>query len=434
MSKHDEERHASVAQYYGEKLQSSSDLRTSACCPVDAVPPGQREIVQRLHPETTARFYGCGSPIPSHLRAATVLDLGCGTGRDAYVASALVGSHGSVIGVDMSEPQLAVARKHQSYHADVMLAPGAASNVDFRIGHIENLRAAGIDDASVDVVISNCVCNLVRDKTRVWREVARLLRDGGEFYFSDVYADRRLSEKAQQHPTLVAECLGGALYIEDYRRTMAEAGFLDVRIVSCAPVVLKDEELLALVPDVRFYSITSRVFKVKTVEDRLEDYGQTATFTGDDDGNSEMKFDSNYTFRVNEPRRVDANTAEILQCSRYAKYFTVSERAAHRGVFSEFVSSPYSATPLNGSMFGERAMVSAFDNINSGEEGCCAPVSEKAGCTTNGAKEEVKVSNVTSYDAKLKGTGARSAVEQATLARAPSEQEKTSCCGPGNSC
>eukprot|EP00171_Calliarthron_tuberculosum_P012017 IDg12017t1 len=130
MANDPEQRRASVAEYYGEKLQSSADLRTSACCPIDAVPEEQRNIVAKLHPEVVSRFYGCGSPIPDALTGTTVLDLGCGTGRDAFIASALVGREGRVIGVDMTESQLEVARRHRDYHAAELLGDGAFSTLN----------------------------------------------------------------------------------------------------------------------------------------------------------------------------------------------------------------------------------------------------------------------------------------------------------------
>ena len=96
----------SVQNYYGEVLQSSEDLKTSACCTLDAMPVHLRSLLADIHPEVVARYYGCGSPLPPVLEGCTVLDLGCGTGRDCYLLSRLVGESGQVIGVDMTEQQL----------------------------------------------------------------------------------------------------------------------------------------------------------------------------------------------------------------------------------------------------------------------------------------------------------------------------------------
>ena len=130
---------AAVKHYYGEVLQSSSDLQTSACCLADAMPAHLIPLLKDIHPEIKDRFYGCGSPIPPAIEGATVLDLGCGTGRDVYLLSRLVGPTGRVIGLDMTEAQLAVGRRHQAWHAERY----GHDNVDFRHGYIEDLASAG---------------------------------------------------------------------------------------------------------------------------------------------------------------------------------------------------------------------------------------------------------------------------------------------------
>ena len=214
--------HDQVRTYYGETLRSSDDLKTSACCPAEAVPELHKPILSLLPDEVLSKFYGCGSPIPPALEGCTVLDLGCGTGRDAFVAAALAGPEGRVIGVDMTEAQIEVA---QRYREQVAAALGHdAPTTDFRLGLIEDLAAAGIEDESVDVVISNCVLNLAPDKEPVFREITRVLKTGGELYFSDVFVDRRLSDQVRADEVLVGECLGGALYTEDFRRLMADLG------------------------------------------------------------------------------------------------------------------------------------------------------------------------------------------------------------------
>src|SRR5438876_423301 len=108
---------ANVKDYYGKTLQSSQDLKTNACkCSMDSFPAQHKKILAQIHEEISSKFYGCGSPLPLDVTGCTLLDLGCGTGRDVYLASALVGSVGHVIGLDMTPEQLEVAKKHLDYH------------------------------------------------------------------------------------------------------------------------------------------------------------------------------------------------------------------------------------------------------------------------------------------------------------------------------
>ena len=100
-----------VKDYYGKILGSKQDLQTNACCSPDTFPPHLSVILEQINPEIIEKFYGCGSPIPPALENCSVLDLGCGTGRDVYMVSALVGQGGRVIGVDMTDEQLMVARE-----------------------------------------------------------------------------------------------------------------------------------------------------------------------------------------------------------------------------------------------------------------------------------------------------------------------------------
>jgi len=167
-----------IQDYYGRVLRSKKGLKTSACCPTAAPPGHVRAVLPLIHPEVLERSYGCGSPIPSALEGCTVLDLGCGTGQDCFVLSKLVGSSGRVIGIDMTVEQLAVARRHVEHHRQAF--GYARSNVEFRHGYIEALADCGIADASVDVVVSNCVLNLSADKASVFAEIFRVLRPGGE--------------------------------------------------------------------------------------------------------------------------------------------------------------------------------------------------------------------------------------------------------------
>ncbi len=321
-----------VRDYYGKTLQSSADLKTSACCAATAMPAHLRAILARLHPEVKERFYGCGSPLPPALEGATVLDLGCGSGRDVYLLSALVGEHGRVIGVDMTREQLEVAERHRAFHAQAF--GHARSNVEFHHGDLADLAALDIPDQSVDVAVSNCVLNLVPDKPRAFAEILRVLKPGGELYFSDVFADRRLPRALLADPVLVGECLAGALYVEDFRRLLGDLGVADARVCARSSITIDDPDVAAKIGFAHFSSITWRVFKLP-LEDRCEDYGQVATYRGSlPESPHRFTLDDHHEFEAGKPARVCGNTADMLAQTRFARHFRVEgDKSRHFGLF-----------------------------------------------------------------------------------------------------
>lgn len=327
-----EAQQSAVRSYYGETLQSSSDLRTSACCSIGAMPKPLRTILSQLHPEVRDRFYGCGSPLPPALEGMTVLDLGCGSGRDAYLLSSLVGERGRVIGVDMTAQQLEVAERHRAFHAQAF--GHARSNVEFHLGDLADLAALGIADHSVDVVVSNCVLNLVPDKRRAFAETFRVLKPGGELCFSDVFSDRRLPRELLADPVLLGECLAGALYVEDFRRLLAELGVADARVCARSPIALTDAAIEQRIGFARFESITWRAFKLP-LEDRCEDYGQVATYRGSlPDHPHAFELDDHHRFEDGRPVLVCGNTADMLSRTRYAAHFRIDgDKRRHYGLF-----------------------------------------------------------------------------------------------------
>lgn len=106
-----------VKDYYGRQLTGTADLKTSACCDISELPDRLRPLLSRVHPEVLERYYGCGLTVPPLIEGARVLDLGCGSGRDAYLLAQLVGPEGAVVGVDMTSEQLAIAEAHRAFHA-----------------------------------------------------------------------------------------------------------------------------------------------------------------------------------------------------------------------------------------------------------------------------------------------------------------------------
>jgi arsenite methyltransferase len=321
-----------VQEYYSEVLKTNVDLKTSACCPIDSMPAHLRPYLQKVHGEVQEKFYGCGSPIPPALEGMTVLDLGCGTGRDVYLLSQLVGEKGKVIGVDMTPSQLAIAQQYIGYH---MNAFGYEQpNVTFHHGYIEDLRPLSIADASVDVVVSNCVINLSADKRSVFQEIFRVLKPGGELYFSDIFTGRRVPEHLRQDAELLGECLSGAMYIEDFRRLLREIGCLDYRMMSKGRIALNDPAVEHKVGMIDFYSITVRAFKCD-FEDICEDYGHIATYKGTiAEAPHAFRLDDHHLFKTGKPMLVCGNTTKMLAETRFAPHFSIQGGfSTHYGPF-----------------------------------------------------------------------------------------------------
>ncbi len=321
------DQHARLRAYYGSVVGSRDDLQHSVCCSTET--PRRNDAVAALLPrEVLDRHYGCGCPLPDdELAGLSVLDLGCGAGLDCFVAAHKVGPRGRVQGLDMTTELLDVARRNV---APVTAAFGFdRANVEFHEGYIET--AAPIADASVDLIISDCVINLSPAKDEVFATAFRVLKDGGELYFADVVADRRVPEPIAADPVLVAECLGGALYEHDLFDVMRDAGFGDPRVLQRS-VTATD---VAGEP-ITFFSVVVRAFRfVEPLDRRCEDYGQVATYRGTIAGlPARYELDDHHVFEAGRPAPVCRNTARMLSQTRLARHFDVTPPLRHFGLFA----------------------------------------------------------------------------------------------------
>lgn len=171
--------------------------------------------------DAVAASLGCGVPtaVADLGPGQTVLDLGSGAGADVLISARRVGPTGRVIGIDMTEEVLVLARRNA--------AEAGATNVEFRHGYLEDLP---LEDSTVDVVISNCVINLAADKSAVLAEVARVLRPGGQFAVSDVIADAGMDEATRADMQQWTGCVAGALTRVEYADALTRAGLVDIDI------------------------------------------------------------------------------------------------------------------------------------------------------------------------------------------------------------
>ena len=213
-----------------------------------------------------------------------------------------------------------MANRHIEYHREKF--GYAQSNVEFKKGYIESLDELGLEDNSFDIIISNCVINLSPDKDAVLRETHRILKPGGELYFSDVYADRRIPEELVDDPVLYGECLSGALYWNDFQNLAKQCGFYDPRLVEDRPLLIGNPEVIERIGHINFFSATFRLFKLDGLEPACEDHGQAVVYKGGIE-HSEQDFllDKHHLIEKGRHFSVCGNTYRMLNESRFAPHF-----------------------------------------------------------------------------------------------------------------
>lgn len=216
-----------LQEYYGRVLKSSGDSACKTCSkPSDDI----LNIMKLIPEEVKNKYYGCGIPITKDIKEGDrVLDLGSGSGQDCYIMANLIGPTGSVIGVDMTDEQIAVARGNIEAYAQNL---GWKPNMSFRKGFIENLKDVQIEDDSIDVCISNCVICLSNDKPAVFKGVYQSLCQGGKFIFSDLYTYVSIPDEIKSHPEVVKECLGDVMVKSEFEQLAKEIGFRDIIVVN----------------------------------------------------------------------------------------------------------------------------------------------------------------------------------------------------------
>lgn len=233
-------------------------VQPALCCSVSY----DRKYLEVLPAELIERDYGCGDPSRFVREGETVLDLGSGGGKICYIASQIVGPKGRVIGIDINEDMLALARKYQREIAGRV----GWDNVTFHRGRIQDLTHSLdqpdrteplILNESIDVVLSNCVLNLVdeSDREQLFREVFRVLRPGGRAVISDIVSNRPVPAELKTDPTLWSGCISGAFEEKDFLRAFMAAGFTQVQLAA------RQEEPWTVVQGIEFRSVTIQAVK-----------------------------------------------------------------------------------------------------------------------------------------------------------------------------
>ena len=295
---------AAVREFYGHAAEQP---QAELCCPVRP----DAEDLAHIPPEVVERFYGCGSPVSAAAPqpGETLVDLGSGAGIDCFIAARRIGPEGRVFGIDMTDQMLAVARECQPRVAAAL----GYDNVHFRKGILEQIP---LDTGSADIVTSNCVINLSPDKPAVFREIWRVLKDGGRAVVADIVADRDVPPALRADGQLWGECISGALAEDAFLAALERAGFYGVSILK--------KTLWREVEGTRFHSVTVRGFKFEK-KAGCRYIGQYAMYLGpmkavvDEEG---------HLFPRGVPVEVCTDTATKLSASPYSATFAVLDGAA----------------------------------------------------------------------------------------------------------
>jgi radical SAM protein with 4Fe4S-binding SPASM domain len=292
---------AEVREFYG---YAAEQPQSELCCPV----PQDAEDLEHIPPEVVERFYGCGSPVSAAApqQGEVLVDLGSGAGIDCFIASRRVGQAGRVVGVDMTDQMLDVSREHQPKVAAAL----GYDNVVFRKGLLERIP---VDEAETDIVTSNCVINLSPDKSLVFREIWRVLRDNGRAVISDIVSDDEVPQAMRADGHLWGECISGSLSEEALLATMERAGFYGISVLR--------KFFWREVNGARFYSVTVRGYKFRK-QAGCSYVGQRATYLGP---MKSVLDEEGHTFPRGVSVEVCTDTAAKLRTAPYTGSFVVTE-------------------------------------------------------------------------------------------------------------
>jgi arsenite methyltransferase len=295
-----------ITQKVSERYARAVTTGEQMCCPTGYDFDDLRSFI----PEEVLKIsYGCGTPVglKTVREGETVLDIGSGGGIDCFEAARRVGPAGQVIGIDMTEEMLAIARRN---------APMVAANLGYSIPNVEFRKgmadAMPVGDGDIDLIVSNCVINLAPNKADVFREMFRVLRPGGRFIISDIVADQPVPNYLLHDTEKWGNCLSGALQVADYTNGLVKAGFQGIHQVSYVP--------WSRIDGIQFLSLTLTGYK--PTEGRRPDSLGYATLLGpfrrvvDEQGN---------TYTRGEPLSLSAGASRLLRLPPFHGLFLLSD-------------------------------------------------------------------------------------------------------------
>ncbi len=298
-----------ITQAVSERYARAADTGEQICCPTGYNFDDLRTFI----PDEVLRIsYGCGTPVGLETVriGETVLDVGSGGGIDCFETSRRVGPTGRVIGIDMTDTMLDIARRHAPMVARNL--GYASSNVEFRKGMAEAMPVA---DDSIDLIISNCVINLAPDKHKVFREMYRVLKPGGRFTISDITSDQSVPNYLMHDAEKWGNCLSGALQVCDYLGGMVQAGFLGIHQMKFTPWQVID--------GIHFLSLTLNGYKLP--QTASPNGIRFATLRGPF---SRVVDELGLTYERGVPKPVDARTGQLLTTPPFKDLFVLSETPA----------------------------------------------------------------------------------------------------------
>ncbi|MBS0149306.1 MAG: methyltransferase domain-containing protein [Nitrospira sp.] len=294
-----------ITQTVSDRYAKAASTGEQMCCPTSY----DMGHLKTFIPEEVLRIsYGCGTPagLKTVQAGETVLDIGSGGGIDCFEASRLVGPTGRVIGIDMTDTMLEIARKN----APVVAANlgYSALNVEFRKGLAD---AMPVEDGTIDLIISNCVINLAPDKRKVFREMFRVAKPDGRFTISDIVSDQTVPQYLVHDTQKWGDCLSGALTLTDYMNGMTAAGFVGIHLVKFSP--------WRVIDGIHFFSVTLTGYKIPPAT--TTSLVRHATLRGPF---SRLVCERGLTFQRGIPRSITLAEAQLLSLPPFTEYFVLT--------------------------------------------------------------------------------------------------------------